>query len=110
VKEIVCVICGCSIDIHRELVVPTTTGEHVHVVCADRESAQAFAQRQQYALVHVSCILAVAVVGWILGVSGSIVSGILVWTAVHSFVHWRWWQHIVLRLQLHLQRRMRTEC
>lgn len=87
-----CAICGQSIRSAVEPVVPTMSGDMVHIDCANRQARTAYRWRTCRAII--SACLAIILIGWAacddIGAIGLIVL-IVVLIAGHMRFNWRWW-------------------
>jgi hypothetical protein len=93
-----CAICGQEIEV-GDLVVSTTTGDCVHVACADREATQAYHRRTWLALVTAALFITLVLLLTALQVRMYATIGSAAAMAVlHGVWHRRWWHFTVLRL------------
>ena len=85
-----CVLCGEDIDLHSEHHLPTTSGDAVHLSCAERDAKAAWRWRHGLALVHAISGVAVTTAVWLLDVHAWWLIA-LVLACSHVMLHQRWW-------------------
>jgi hypothetical protein len=96
-----CVICGKPIEV-GQLTVSTTTGDCVHVACADQEATQAYHRRTQLAVVSAALLIITVLLLIALDVQMSLIIVVTAAMAVfHGAWHRRWWNITTLRLLLY---------
>src|SRR4051794_29786479 len=87
-----CVLCGNVIALQNEATIPTSSGELVHLMCADREAQSTWKCRQCWALLHAFCGIAMTISAWL--------SDLRMWwlalgiAASHLLLHRRWWYYV----------------
>lgn len=99
-----CAICGHLVH-PGEASVATREGTRVHVACADREAAAAWARRRRWALLHALVV--------IIGVAALLVIGTKPWLLIliatgvlaHPPIHRRWWHYITRDIRTWLSHR-----
>lgn len=101
-----CAICGERLDASHQSIIPTTDGQHVHLICAEREAHRA-AQRRTI-LATATAVLLTGLLGVaILVKPGSywIVVLALLLALIHARINRRWWYYTVqsarLRWRMH---------
>jgi hypothetical protein len=99
-----CAICGQDLQ-PAEASVATTDGAVVHVACADREAAVAWARRRRGALVHgllvivgIAALLWIGMTLWLLALIGA---GMI----AHPLIHRRVWHFLVRDIRRWLAQR-----
>jgi hypothetical protein len=89
-----CVICGHTIQ-PSERYIPTSTGQSVHIVCADQLATSAHARRRQLALVHGVVFTGVVITaGLVVGMTYWLLALTVVGLGFHIVIHRRWWYYV----------------
>ena len=89
-----CAICGDQIDVAHARVHPTTDGQHVHLMCAEREARQAARRRTVRAMVIAIVFLGLFVTAILLRIGWYwIVILALLLASIHVGVNHRWWYY-----------------
>lgn len=86
-----CVLCGGPIS--QDRAVATTTGEYVHITCANRDARAAYRKRTIQAVT--TCILACAIIlsAIILNVSSVLLVVLVITLPIgHAISNSRWWR------------------
>lgn len=98
-----CAICGQDVQ-SAEASVATSDGAVVHVACADRESAAAWARRRWRALAHALAVaVAVSILPWA-GPRPWLVLLIGVGVIAHPLIHRRVWRYVARDIRTWLNR------
>jgi hypothetical protein len=89
-----CAICGDQIDVAHALVLPTTDGQHVHLMCAEREAHAAARRRTIRAMVIAMLCVGLLVTAILLRLGWYwIVILALLLASIHVGVNHRWWYY-----------------
>jgi hypothetical protein len=101
-----CDLCAHPLGVdHRT--VPTTTGEFVHIACADREALVAARHRLRMALISgAAMILVVLLLLWFIALLGLFLLPML--AVLHVRLNRVWWRHIFCRMRRGWRRMMRV--
>jgi hypothetical protein len=98
-----CAICGQHIQ-PDEAHIATTTGAVVHVACADREAAVAWARRRRWACVHLfGVIVAIGMLPWI-GAAPWLLVLIGVGVITYPLINRRVWHYVARDIHQWLNR------
>lgn len=97
-----CAICGDQIDVSHPCVLPTTDGQYVHLMCAERDARVAARRRRAVAIITALFLVGVLVLSFLVGIEGreSLVALSLLLIGTHVFVNRRWWRYMIQRAQL----------
>jgi hypothetical protein len=90
-----CVICGYPLDTSLQLVLPTTDGQYVHLLCAEREAS--VAARKRTIRAAVSTVLLIILVGLVFKIrmpNSLYVAFIVVLSIFHLLINRRWWYYM----------------
>jgi hypothetical protein len=91
-----CAICSDQIDVSHPLVLPTTDGQYVHLICAEREARAAARRRSIRAIIITILLTGVFAAALLLGLgSHTLVILALLFIAVHVSVNRRWWHYTI---------------
>ncbi len=94
-----CAICNQELHNATEPIVATTTGDFVHISCADREASRTYRWRTFW--VAISALLALSLLGLVFqaNLRGTALLALLVLlVAVHVRLNERWWRVTMLVL------------
>lgn len=97
-----CGLCGAALT---GPTVATSSGDRVHIACADRAARRAWRVRRAAATLHGLCI--VGVVTWLAGrgvEAMPLFSLLIAWLAAHWRLHWRFWHYLGRDLRRRLRR------
>jgi hypothetical protein len=92
-----CAICGHAILSGAEPVVATTTGNMVHIVCADREARRAYRWRTYHAAA--SSGIVIVLLALVVHAEGSdvvLLALLLILAIAHVRLNARWWHLTIL--------------
>ena len=102
-----CVLCHQPIGVGNPTV-STTTGDLVHIACADRDALAAAQHRQRQALAHGAGMF---LVGLLFLTFVHLLLGLLLLVALavrHVLLNNVWWRHVFWRLRRALRRMLRV--
>jgi len=85
-----CALCGYNIDPHSERYVSTTSGETVHLTCAERDAQAGWRWRHCWALLHAFSASGITIAVWLSNVPAWIVLALALILASSMLVHQRW--------------------
>ena len=89
-----CAICGNEVVSTYKAAIPTTTGEVVHIACADREAWNMWRRRSRWALAHALILIGVlGALAWVMGLSWQLGGLGLLCGSLHYMAHRRWWYY-----------------
>jgi hypothetical protein len=102
-----CDLCAQPLGVdHRT--VPTTTGEFVHIACADQEALVAARHRQRMALISGAVMILVSLLLlWFVGLL-LVPLLLLAFTVLHAGLNWIWWRHRFWRMRRAWRRAVRV--
>lgn len=91
-----CAICGHTIKIESEAFVPTTTGEYVHIACADKQARATHLIRTMLAFTSAGLFTLLILRASFVGMADvGIVVLLVALVVLHIFLHRLWWRLII---------------
>lgn len=86
-----CIICGSPIEAHEGYAL-TTSGEYVHIACADRQASAAYRRRTILAIVSASLLVGLILVAFLMHLRTELLIMLIVGgSALHILIHRLWW-------------------
>jgi hypothetical protein len=96
-----CAICGERLDASHHSVLPTTDGQQVHLVCAEREAYRAARRRTVRAMVTVLLLAGLLVIAVLVKPGALWISALaLLLALIHGRLNRRWWHYTVQSVRL----------